>query len=106
MKYTSVFAIIVLFKYFLYTHSDAPISYLCVGLFTINLFDDHSASWVHRGNDHNLLHRINYLQIPWRLEVSSRRDYPMQFAGALWVNLLKPNGLISRTNIIVTVLKL
>ena len=30
------------------------------------LFDDYSASWVHRGNDHNVAHRIYHLQTPWK----------------------------------------
>ena len=75
MKYTSIFAIIVLFKIrSVCSHSDAPMShYICrnlsssfsiiayipnTGIFPNNWFDKYSASWVHRDNDHNLLHII------------------------------------------------
>ena len=34
-------------------------------VFTIDSFDDYSANWVHRGNDH-IPHRIDHLQTPWR----------------------------------------
>ena len=38
------------------------------GIFTINWFDDYSASLVHRGNDHHTPPptRIDHLQTPWR----------------------------------------
>ena len=84
MKHTSMFAIIVLFKIrfciqiamLQYHTTFAKIISQCsqqyyiiqnTGTFTINWFDDYSASCVHRGNDHTPTpHRIDDLQTPWR----------------------------------------
>ena len=70
MKHTSMSAVIVPFKIRLCIHiamlkyhttfakiiSQCPQQYHIIqntGTFTISWFDDYSASWVHRGNDHH-----------------------------------------------------
>ena len=83
MEYTSMFAIVVLFKIhlcvpivmrqyhttFAMTISQCSQQYYIIrntGIFTIIWFDDCSASWVHRGNDHHPPHIIDHFQTPWR----------------------------------------